>query len=187
MKLNQKHIVKGTREFELIEDGVHVKIDSPFLKKDLEVVFSSLDPEPVISGSSLVFNSVVSHEPLLEFFIDKPDAESFNAFVDIVKERITKEEFGKAGLQDTDRVVNVEQLQATIDMLSTYLGEEIAPFLASLEALKADPESNARFDDMCKAYDELGPSQGAVLTYATYISTLMTGGVPDYGGPDDDS
>ena len=55
MKLVQKHIYKGTRTFELLDDVVNVHIDTPFLDNKFTVVLSILDPEPVVNGSDYAF------------------------------------------------------------------------------------------------------------------------------------
>ena len=53
---------------------------------------------------------------------------------------------------------------------------EIAPLLAVLKALKADPENTAHRSRLAEEFDALGPGQGAVLTYAPYIGILLTTG-----------
>jgi hypothetical protein len=175
MKLFQKHLTKGTREFELLDDAVNVRIDMPFLKKEFTVVFSILDPEPVIDGSNYAFVSVVNREPLLEFFLDKPDPGSFSDFVQKVRQGIIDEEFGKPKASSVDRKVNVEHLKTAIDMLQTYVGgDQIRPFLDTLEALRDDPHSEEKFMEMSGAFNKLGTYQGAVLSYAPYISTLLS-------------
>ena len=61
-----------------------------------------------------------------------------------------------------------------------YLGrrylvaEEIRPLLSALEALKADPENRSRLEQLVRAFDDLGPQQGAVLTYAPYVGVLLS-------------
>ncbi len=60
-------------------------------------------------------------------------------------------------------------------MLNQHLdAEEIKPLLAALEALREDPQNETRFDQLIKAFDDIGPRQGAVLTYAPYISVLLS-------------
>jgi len=182
MKLVQKHLVKGTREFELVDDGVFVSIDMPFLKKDFLVVFSILEPEPVIQGSTLSFVSAVNREALIELMVDKPDPKTFNEFVDVIKQRVIEEEFGKVSLASVKRTVDVKQVQETLDMLRTYLdGDGYQPLLDALEALKAEPENEDRLAELFRIFNGLGPLQGAVLSYAPYISTLFMGEMPDFG------
>ena len=177
MKLEQKHIYKGKRTFELVDDAVNVHIDMPFLDKEFTVVLAILIPEPVVKGSTLSFVSAVNREPLIEMFIDKPNPEEFTAFVQKVKEGIIEEDFGKPKSTSPAKVVKPEHIQETIDMLCTYLNaDDIRPLLTALEALKETPEGKQQFDDMVQAFEELGPMQGAVLSYAPYINSLMLDG-----------
>jgi hypothetical protein len=173
-RLVQKHVIKGSREFELAGDEVNVKIAMPFLQKEYTVVLAVLDPEPVVKGSTLAFVSAVNREPLIEFFVDKPDPESFSAFVDLVRQRAIEEDFGKPK-SGKDRNVDAAQLDAALEMIRSYIGDEsLAPFIASMEALKAEPDNPARFNEMYQNFNRLGPMQGAVLTYAPYLVTLFS-------------
>lgn len=173
-RLVQKHVMKGTREFELVDDEVNVKINMPFLHKEYTVVLAVLDPEPVVKGSTLAFVSAVNREPLIEFFVDKPDPDSFNDFVNRVRQRAIEEDFGKPkGLEN--RKVDVAQLAIALQMVRSYITDQgIAPFIESLEALQAEPDDPARFNEMFQAFNRLGPMQGAVLTYAPYLVTLFS-------------
>jgi hypothetical protein len=177
MKLEQKHIYKGKRSFELVDDAVNVHIDMPFLNKEFTVVLSILVPEPVVKGSTLAFVSAVNREPLIEMFVDSPNAEEFNAFVQKVKEKVIEEDYGKPKSTSPAKVVKPELVQETIDMLCTYLNaDDIRPLLTTLEALKEKPEGKEEFDAMVQAFEELGPMQGAVLSYAPYINSLLLDG-----------
>lgn len=91
MKLIQKHLVKGTQEFELRDDDVLVRIKSPFKKKELSVPLTILNPEPEITDSELHFHSRVKCGPLLSLYLNKPNKQEFNAFVDALKEKALKE------------------------------------------------------------------------------------------------
>ena len=80
-----------------------------------------------------------------------------------------------------DRVTKIRQeldvtrIEESIEMLKQHLGEgEIRPFLTALEALKEDPKSESRLAETVKAFDELGSYQGAVLTFAPYISSVLS-------------
>jgi hypothetical protein len=173
-RLVQKHVVKGTREFELVDDEVNIKIHMPFLQKEYTVVLAVLDPEPVIKGSMLAFVSAVNREPLIEFFVDKPDPESFRDFVGLVKQRATEEDFGKPKGPE-NRNIDVAQLDVALQMLRSYVTDDsIQPFIASLEALRTAPDDPARFNEMYQAFNRLGSMQGAVLTYAPYLVTLFS-------------
>ena len=64
---------------------------------------------------------------------------------------------------------------ATYPMLEQHLdAEEIKPVLSALEALKAEPENESSYSQLVKAFDDLGPQQGAVLTYAPYVGILLS-------------
>ncbi|KHF24711.1 hypothetical protein [Solemya velum gill symbiont] len=99
MKLVQKHILKGTQEFELLDDEVRVRIKAPFKEKEKSVPLSILNPEPVIENSRLNFHSRVKCGPLLSLYLDKPNAKEFNAFVEAVKEKALKEYNAFAGIK----------------------------------------------------------------------------------------
>ena len=203
MKLVQKHFLKGSREFEIVDDAINVRIKSPFKEEKITVVLTVLNPEPVINKPFLEFHSRVKCGPLLSLLIDKPNTEEFNAFVNELKRRARDEYNAFAGLksgsiperlagnvyeepQDFEepgenragksvKPVSVARVDEAIQMLELHLdAEEIKPLLAALEALKEDPENESCFDQLVKAFDDLGPRQGAVLTYAPYVSILLS-------------
>ena len=99
MKLIQRSLIKGTQEFELLEEEVHVRTKTLRKEKERTVTLAILNPEPVINGSRLEFHSRVKCGPLLSFDLDKPNAEEFNAFVDAVKEKALKEYNAFAGIK----------------------------------------------------------------------------------------
>lgn len=203
MKLVQKQFLKGTREFEIVDDVVNFRIRKPFKEEKLTVDLSILNPEPVVNDPFLEFHSRVRCGPLLSLLIDKPNVEEFNAFVDELKQRARQEYNAFAGLKagslpaglaanvfeeppefDESRQnriekivkpVSVENIDNAILMLERYLdAEEIKTFLTALEALKAQPENESYFGQLLTAFDDLGPRQGAVLTYAPYVSILLS-------------
>ena len=99
MKLVQRRLFNATQEFELRNDEVLVRIKTPFKKKQLTVPLAVLNPEPVVDDSRLNFHSRVKCGPLLSLYINKPNAEEFNAFVAAVKERALKEFNAFAGIE----------------------------------------------------------------------------------------
>lgn len=99
MKLLQKHLLKGTQEFELLDDEVRVRIKSPFKQKELSVPLAILNPEPVINGSQLDFHSRVKCGPMLSLYLDKPTPQEFNAFVEALKQKALKEYNAFAGIK----------------------------------------------------------------------------------------
>jgi hypothetical protein len=181
MKLVQKQFLKGTREFEITGDVINFRIKSGLKEEKLTVDLSILNPEPVVN------------EPFLEF----------NAFVDELKQRARREYNAFAGLKAASlpeglaanvfheppefddpgqapagkiiKPVRVESIDESIQMLEQHLdADEIKPLLSALEALKAEPANESYFARLVKAFDDLGPRQGAVLTYAPYVSLLLS-------------
>jgi hypothetical protein len=97
MKLIQKHLLKGTQEFELRDETVHVRIKTPFKEKKLDIELAILNPEPVINGSMLDFHSRVKCGPLISLYLNKPNPEEFNTFVNALKEKALEEYNAFAG------------------------------------------------------------------------------------------
>lgn len=206
MKLTQKHLLKGTQEFEIVDDYVKVRIKPPFKDEEtLTVMLTVLNPDPVITRSSLDFTSRVNGEPLLSLFLGKPNADEFNAFVTALKNRAVDEYQSFAGLKsvsqpaapggnvydeppefddpEIDRSTHFrkdlepERIDEAIQMIRTYLdGDNLTPFLAAMEELKANPQDEALQVKVVTSFNELGPTQGAVLTYAPYVGILMSDG-----------
>lgn len=206
MKLTQKHLLKGTREFEIIDDYVRVRIKPRFKDEETStVMLTVLNPEPVITRSSLDFTSRVNGEALLSFYLGKPNAGEFNAFVTALKNRAQDEYQAFAGLKQTARpsapgsnvfdeppefdddaqqqathigkTLDPARIEESLQMLKTYLNsEDIAPFMTTLERLVSEPGNEALQTEVLHAFQELGPTQGAVLTYAPYVGILMSDG-----------
>ena len=205
-KLIQKQLFKGTQEFEIVDDAINIHIKSPFKKDEtLTVMLAVLNPEPIIRQSRLEFTSRVNNEALVSLYLAKPNAEEFNAFVNLLKQKAQDEYNEFAGLkanasstlegnvydeppdfEATDepggiarKPVRVEAVEESINMLSEYIGgEEIEPLLSALKALQSEPENIEHLSRLAKEFDALGPGQGAVLTYAPYIGILLTDGTP---------
>jgi hypothetical protein len=202
MKLVQKRFLKGIREFEIVDDIVNVRLKSRFMEEKASVMLTILNPEPEVNEPFLEFHSRVKCSPLLSLWIDNPTAAEFNAFVDELKRRARQEYNAFAGLKSgsnpealsanvyaeppefgevKDAVdkkvkrINVESIDDAIQMLGQYIGAgEVEPLLDALKALKANPQSESDYRQLLKAFDELGPRQGAVLTYAPYIGVLLS-------------
>ena len=89
MRLTQKVFLKGSREFEIIDETVYVRIKGLLKEEKLTISLSTLNPEPVVSGSTLDFYSLSNRSPdsesLLSLFLNNPNADEFNAFVDALK------------------------------------------------------------------------------------------------------
>ena len=88
MKLIQKILFNGTREFEIVDDVVNMRIKGVFKEEKLTVGLSTLNPEPVINQPYLEFHSRINSDPLLSLLLDKPNAQEFNAFVALLKQRV---------------------------------------------------------------------------------------------------
>lgn len=205
-KLIQRDLLKGIREFELVDDHVNVRTKAPFKKEEfLQVMLTVLDPEPVISKSYLDFNSRVNGEPLVSLYVGKPNKKDFNAFVAALKERAQEEfrtfaglrrntasgapganvyeeppEFGESDQDHGDegrRDLDPEKIDEAIQMLNKYLDpEDTGPLVAALEALKVDPQNEALLARTVVAFNEVGSKQGAVLTYAPYVGIVLSDG-----------
>ncbi|MCG7907229.1 MAG: hypothetical protein N0E37_07330 [Candidatus Thiodiazotropha taylori] len=201
-KLIQKDLFKGTQEFELVDDHVDIRIKAPFKKEEtLTVMLTVLDPEPVISQSALHFNSRVNGEPLISLFLGKPNTDEFNGFVNAIKQKAFEEFNAFAGLQSSNRPqvenptgaepvdfgeedeaqltknrehIQVERIDETIQLLKQHLEpEDVEPLVLALEKLKTDTNSDEKLAQVLRAFNELGSYQGAVLTYAPYVSILL--------------
>lgn len=174
--LAQKHPIKGTREFELVDDEIRYTIKSPLKTESLSVVLTVLDPDPVISGSILAFVSQVNREPLVEFFVDRPDKETFGAFIETVRQRIDDESFSRFRVEGAGLKVDAERLGESIDMLRSYVNpDEIEDLLAALTELKAQPDDVQRQKTVAEAFNALGFVQAQVITYAPYLGFLASG------------
>lgn len=202
--LVQKHLLKGTQEFEIVDDLVNIHIKTPFKQDEtLTVMLAVLNTEPVISKSRLEFTSRVNNEALVSLYLAKPNEAEFNAFVTQLKEKIQNEYKAFAGLKtdsknelegniyeeppefDEPQVssiykkwkpVNIEEVESAIRMMRDYVGgEEIIPLISALEALMSEPENDEIRAKVFTEFESLGPRQGAVLTYAPYIGVLMSG------------
>lgn len=194
-RLVQKDLF-GAQEFELVDQAVHVRSRTLFQKKELSVVLSILDPEPVIEPPYLHFHSRVKCDPLLSLVLNKPNPKAFNAFVEELQQRLRAYSVflgpGPAAAHGLERPptasgieperkprqsknVDVDRIDSAIRMLGQYLeSEDIGPVVAALEALRSQPNDAAHLARLAAAFDGLGPRQGAVLTYAPYIGILLS-------------
>ena len=203
MKLKQTQFLKGSREFEIADERLFVSIKSFFKEEKLTVDLSSLNPEPVINGSELVFYSDYKGRPAFSLLLNKPSTEDFTAFIDLLKQTIsggdgieseiaesTREEALSRNFHEEPpefaepddlsvekpfRTANPDRLEEDIAGLKLCMDEnEIKSLLDSLEALMAEPESKEAYEKMLAAFNELGFNQGAVLTYAPYVKVLVS-------------
>ena len=200
-KLTQKQFLKGTREFEIVDDQVNIRIKSGFNEETLSVMLAVLEPEPVITRSHLEFVSRVNGETLVSLLLSRPNVSEFNAFVNTLKQKAQAEYNAFSGMSiQTDAAladnsdeeppefdeispadisknknINVEGIENSIRMLKTYVAnEEIKPLIYALESLKQAPQDHSKLVAVATVFDELGSSQGAVLTYAPYIGLMLS-------------
>lgn len=201
--LVQKHLFKGTHKYEIVGEQLDVRIKTPFSEITRSFMLSELDPEPVINKSHLEFVSRVNGEALISLKLARPDTQSFNDFVNTLKQRVLAMDNAFPGSMPTGRPeglaanvyeeppdfdedfdavvrtrqdVNVEEIDTAIRMLQTYLEpDQTGPLIAALEALRAAPENEDKLNRVASVFSELGANQGAVLTYAPYIASLLSG------------
>ena len=77
--------------------------------------------------------------------------------------------------QRRKKPVRVEDIDVSIQMLERHLDvNEIQPLLEALQALRTEPDDESNFARLVRTFDDLGPRQGAVLTYAPYVSILLS-------------
>jgi len=73
------------------------------------------------------------------------------------------------------RDLNPEDIEASIVALKKYVQEEsIEPLLAVLESVKQDPSNESLLISLSETFTALGIVQGAVLTYAPYLSVILS-------------
>ena len=200
-KLVQKQLLSGSREFEITDDVIYVRIKSLLKEQQLSIDLSTLDPEPVINGSELEFFNPHKGRPVFSLLLNKPNKTEFNAFINSLKQAISGEtsdslseekaqsalarnmheeppEFAEAGRSHEKASftpIIVERLSEDIDMLNTYVdADDIQPLMNALETLKAEPANEAAYNKALEAFNNLGFTQGAVLTYAHYFKVLVS-------------
>lgn len=201
-KLIQKHLLKPTHEFEIVNDQVNISIKSRYKEETLSVTLAVLNPEPVITRTHLEFVSRVNGEPLISLALSKPNVKEFNEFVNTLKQKAQEEynsisgisvtaksstvntnsleappEFGEHSPADISKTkkVDVESIKHSINMLQTYVhNEDIKPFISALESLQQSPNDHSKLVDVATVFDKLETSQGAVLTYAPYIILMLS-------------
>ena len=155
MKLVQKCFLKGSREFEIVDDALFVRIKSLFKEEKLTIDLSMLDPEPVIKGSELEFFSQFKGRPVLSLLLNKPNTEEFNAFLDTLKQQI----MGEGSSLTPVVAVSSETAQSA---LARNVYEEPPTFLGSddkQENINFEPVNVERLDEditMLKTYLDEG-------------------------------
>lgn len=173
--LVQKHPIKGSREFQLGDEEIQCNIQSPFKKDSFSVIYNVLDSEPVTSGSTLSFISQVNREPLVEFFLNKPDKETFDPFIRKVRKKIIDNDFGRLRVTEEGVKVDVEKLNYSIEMLKKNVDPtEIKSFLLALVELKTKPDDVKCQNEVADAFNQLGFAQSQVIIHAPYINFIFS-------------
>ena len=81
-------------------------------------------------------------------------------------------------MSNPSRVIDAQHIETSIMMLKQYVAEgDIAPLIDVLESIAADPRNEALLDRLSDVFGGLGLLQGAVLTYAPYLSTVLSDGL----------
>ncbi len=71
--------------------------------------------------------------------------------------------------------IAVADIDIALQMLKRHLNaQDIQPLLSSLETLRTDPKNDALQEQVMNAFNELGPLQGAALTYAPYLNIFVS-------------
>ena len=71
--------------------------------------------------------------------------------------------------------VEISKIDASIEGLKVFVKDaSIDPLISVLEALKQDPNNESLLLQLSDTFKALGIIQGAVITYAPYISLLLT-------------
>ena len=71
--------------------------------------------------------------------------------------------------------IQVADIDIALQMLKRYLNaQDINPLLSALETLRTDPQNEAHQEQVINAFNELGPLQGAALTYAPYLQIFVS-------------
>ena len=99
MKLKQTQFLKGSREFEIVDDTLFVSIKSFFTQEKLTVDLSTLDPRPVIKGSEMKFYSPHRGHSIFSLLLNKPNKEEFNRFIDTLKQTISGDDTAAADIE----------------------------------------------------------------------------------------
>ncbi|MEA1888240.1 MAG: hypothetical protein U9N50_00470 [Pseudomonadota bacterium] len=153
MKLVQKRFLKGTREFEIIDDDVlFVRIKGLLKEEKLTVSLSMLNPEPVVNGAELDFYSDYKGRPVLSLLLNNPNAEEFNTFIETLKKKIIGEDDIVASVDDDSPDTKVSEALARNVYEEPPVFEESAD---TRENMSVPPVNTERLGDditMLKTY-----------------------------------
>ena len=174
--ISQKHSLLGSREFQLAEEEIQCSIKSPFKTESSSVVYEVLSTKPVLSGSVLSFISKVNNEPLVELFLDKPNKQEFDLFIEAFKQKIIDYDLGRFRAGENGVDVNIVRLSEATEILQKHMDQsEIKLLLSALIELKAKPDDINLQSNVAEAFNDLGFVKNQVLIYAPYLTFLFCG------------
>lgn len=76
--------------------------------------------------------------------------------------------------------IDAAEIGESIQFLNEYVKEAgIEPVIVALEALEKAPDNSSLLVQLEESLDNIGVLKGAVLTYAPYISFLVSSGLYD--------
>lgn len=84
MKLKQEQFLKGSREFEVVDNVVFVRIKSLLREEKLTIDLTTLNPDPVTTDAEVIFYSNQHQRPVLSLLLNRPDTGEFNRFVNML-------------------------------------------------------------------------------------------------------
>lgn len=71
--------------------------------------------------------------------------------------------------------IKVTDIDIALQMLKRHMNApDISALLSSLETLRTDPQNETHQEQVTTAFNELGPLQGAALTYAPYLNIFVS-------------
>ncbi len=80
-------------------------------------------------------------------------------------------------MMDIEKGIQIDSMRIaeSIELLNKFVDDSsIDPFIAALEALKNDTGNKSLIAQVITVWNELGITQGAVLTYAPYVWLMLS-------------
>ncbi len=78
-------------------------------------------------------------------------------------------------MNNITRKADATEIETSIQLLNKYVNNEIMkPVISVLEELKKDPDNESLIVKLADTLNTIGVMKGAVLTYAPYISILIS-------------
>jgi hypothetical protein len=73
------------------------------------------------------------------------------------------------------QTIKVADIDIALQMIKKYLkADDISQLVAALEMLKTDTRNKIYQEKVTDAFHDLGPMQGAALTYAPYLNIFVS-------------